>query len=145
MVVCLLSDLFFWLVSNIFSIMMHIKLGLPHPLTFGLSHCICGQPLDLMGSIFFVVPMVGKRQLPMMLCRITLNLLWKILDFTSYELTNPRSFITCLLVLTWMGWHCGFNGWCLDVGWRCHHWPHLNWFRFTSNFILQGCYSIIST
>jgi hypothetical protein len=27
-------------------------LGFSYPLTFGLSHWICGQPLDLMGFIF---------------------------------------------------------------------------------------------
>jgi hypothetical protein len=28
---------------------MHTKLGVSHPLAFGLLHCIYGQPLDLVG------------------------------------------------------------------------------------------------
>jgi hypothetical protein len=38
-----------WLISKAFSITLCIWLGLPHPLALGLSHCICGQPLDTMG------------------------------------------------------------------------------------------------
>ncbi len=40
-----------WLL-DVVPITMHIQLGLPHPLTFGLPHCICVQPLDLMGFTF---------------------------------------------------------------------------------------------
>jgi hypothetical protein len=40
------QSLFLFLALNIFSFMMHIGLGLPHPLALGLSHCIYGQPLD---------------------------------------------------------------------------------------------------
>ncbi len=121
--------------QTFFFVMMCTKLGLSHPLTFGLSHCICGQPLDLMGSTFFVVPMVGKKQHPMMLCRMLLSLLWKILDFTSYGFVNPHSSVACHLVFTWVGWYCGFNGWCSDIGWHCHHSPHLNRIGFMSNII----------
>jgi hypothetical protein len=32
---------FFWLASNVFSITLHTWLGSPHPLTIGLSQCIC--------------------------------------------------------------------------------------------------------
>jgi hypothetical protein len=39
---------FFCMVLNIFSIALHIKLGLPHLVTLGLAHCICGQPINSM-------------------------------------------------------------------------------------------------
>ncbi len=48
MVVCLSNDPFFLLILEVFSIALCIQLGLPHPLALGLSHCICGQPLDPM-------------------------------------------------------------------------------------------------
>jgi hypothetical protein len=41
--------LFFRLASNVFSIALHTKLGLSHPLVLWVSHYICNQPLDLMG------------------------------------------------------------------------------------------------
>jgi hypothetical protein len=49
MVVCLLVIPFFGLILEPFSIALHTWLSLSHPLTLGLSHCICGQLLNLMG------------------------------------------------------------------------------------------------
>jgi hypothetical protein len=37
----------FCMASNIFSSTLHTKLGLPHALDLKLTHCICGQPLNL--------------------------------------------------------------------------------------------------
>jgi hypothetical protein len=49
MVVCSFVIPFFCLILDPFSIVLHIWLGLFHPLALGLSHCICGQLLNLMG------------------------------------------------------------------------------------------------
>jgi hypothetical protein len=40
----------FYLPSNVFSFVLHTKLGLSHSLAFGAIHCICGQPLDPTGT-----------------------------------------------------------------------------------------------
>jgi hypothetical protein len=37
------------LILKPFSIALHTWLNLSHPLALGLSHCICGQLLNLMG------------------------------------------------------------------------------------------------
>ncbi len=63
LVVCLPSHPFFCLASNVFFFMMHIRLGLPHSLALGLSYCIYGQPLDLMGIHFFHCTHGGERML----------------------------------------------------------------------------------
>jgi len=42
----------FCLVSYVFSFVLCTKLGLPHPLALGVTHCICGEPLDLVGTHF---------------------------------------------------------------------------------------------
>jgi hypothetical protein len=39
----------FYLPSNVFSSTLSIKLNLPHPLTLGLTHYVCGEPLDPLG------------------------------------------------------------------------------------------------
>jgi hypothetical protein len=44
----LIKNFFFLLILEVFFIALCIWLGLPHPLALGLSHCICGQPLDPM-------------------------------------------------------------------------------------------------
>jgi hypothetical protein len=44
---------YFHLASNVFSSILRTKLSLPHPLALGLTHCICGQPLDPMGTHLF--------------------------------------------------------------------------------------------
>lgn len=36
----------FSLAFKVFSFVLRTKLGLPHPLVFKVTHCICGQPLD---------------------------------------------------------------------------------------------------
>jgi hypothetical protein len=41
---------------------MRTKLGLPHLLTFGLSHYIYGQPLDLMGIHLFCCAHGGEKK-----------------------------------------------------------------------------------
>jgi len=43
---------FFRLPSSVFSTTLHTRLGLSHPLILGVSHYICNQPLDFMGSTF---------------------------------------------------------------------------------------------
>ncbi len=48
LVISLPNHSFFCLLSNIFSIALHTKLDLSHPLVLGVSHCIYNQPLDLM-------------------------------------------------------------------------------------------------
>jgi hypothetical protein len=53
--------LFFHLVLNNFSYVMHTNLGFFHPLALGLSHCIHGQPLDPMGIYFFHCIHHGER------------------------------------------------------------------------------------
>ncbi len=41
--------------------MLRTWLGLPYPLTFGLSHCICDQPLDPMGIHFLCCAHDGDK------------------------------------------------------------------------------------
>jgi hypothetical protein len=60
-VVYLLNDFFFSLISKSFSIVLHIQLGLHHPLALSLSYYICGQPLDAMGIHFFHCTHGGEK------------------------------------------------------------------------------------
>jgi len=43
----------FHLAYNVFSFVLHTKLGLPHSLVFKVIHWICGEPLHLVGTHFF--------------------------------------------------------------------------------------------
>jgi hypothetical protein len=53
MFVYLPNDPFFSLISKVFFIVLHIQSRLHHPLTLGLSYCICGQLLDAIRIHFF--------------------------------------------------------------------------------------------
>jgi hypothetical protein len=44
---------FFCLTSNVFSFVLRIRVGLPHPLAIKVIHCICGQPLVHAKTHFF--------------------------------------------------------------------------------------------
>jgi hypothetical protein len=62
--ICLLTCLvvpFFHVLKDYFSITLHIKLGLSHPLLLGVSHCICSQPLDPMGIHLFCCAHGGEK------------------------------------------------------------------------------------
>jgi hypothetical protein len=43
----------FHMALDIFSIMLRTKWGLPHLANLGLTHCICGHPINLMGIHIF--------------------------------------------------------------------------------------------
>jgi len=51
----------FHLPSNIFPSMLDIKLGLPHPLVLGPTHCIFSQLLNPMGIHFFCCAHGGEK------------------------------------------------------------------------------------
>jgi hypothetical protein len=53
--------LFFHLASNVFSIVLRIRLGLSHPLVLRVSHCICSQLLNPMGIKIFRYIHGGER------------------------------------------------------------------------------------
>jgi hypothetical protein len=55
---------FFLLFLEVFSIALCIRLALPHPLALGLSHCICGQPLDPMRIHLLSCAHGGERMAP---------------------------------------------------------------------------------
>jgi hypothetical protein len=40
----------FCLPFDVFSFALRIKLGLPHPLALKVTHCICGEPLNVLGT-----------------------------------------------------------------------------------------------
>ncbi len=70
LVVSLPCHSFFCLPSYVFSIALHIRLGLSHPLVLGVAHYICSHLFDPMGIHLFFACTVGKRQLRMILCEI---------------------------------------------------------------------------
>ncbi len=51
----------FRLILEVFFTMLRIQCGFPHPLNLSLSHCTCGQPLDLMGIHLFRCTHGGER------------------------------------------------------------------------------------
>ncbi len=59
---------------------------------------------------------------------------------SGFMWVNPCSSITYSLIYMLVGWHCGFGGWCLDIGWHCYHWLQSSRFGFTRNFILWYCH-----
>ncbi len=71
----------FYLVSYVLSSTLHIRVDLPHPLTFGLTHCICDQLLDPMESNILWCSMVGNWLHPMTLFEMPLPIVWEKLSF----------------------------------------------------------------
>jgi hypothetical protein len=102
--VCLIIPLFH-LPSNFFTSTLHIRLGFPHPLALKVTHCFYGQPLNVVMTHLFFVPMVGNGLFPMMWFKMHLFSIVKAARFhVSHEQTHvlPPPFS---LVFLSMGWH----------------------------------------
>jgi hypothetical protein len=56
----------FHLLVHVFFSFLRTKLGFPHSLALKMTHYICGQLLYLVGTHFFVVPMVVNGLHPIM-------------------------------------------------------------------------------
>jgi hypothetical protein len=56
----------FRMASNIFSLTLHTRLSLPHPMAHGFSRCICDQTIDPTNNTYFVV-LMGERAQPHMM------------------------------------------------------------------------------
>jgi hypothetical protein len=125
------------LISNIFPIALRTWLAFnPHPLNpwFVILHlCLTFGPH---GNTPSLLHHGGERT-------SSHDTMWdafasRMQDF-MFTWTHSCSFIAYLLVFTLMGWLCDIGGWCPDVGWHRHHWPHLSMFDFMGNFISWGC------
>jgi hypothetical protein len=125
------------LISKVLSTTLHIQLGLSHPLALGL--------ITLHSWSTFGI----YRHPPSLLCpwmashdamQDAFVSITKDVGFSCFAWANPRSSITYSSIYTLTGWHCGFDGWHLNVGWHCYCWPHLSKFHFMANFILWGWY-----
>jgi hypothetical protein len=135
----------FRLSSNIFASVLQTKLSLPHPLTLGLTHCICDHPLDPKGIHFFCCAHGGERtvlhesfkmlsrplrKMPIfMFCEIksmfSHNFLFKLFIEGStlfYRLmTSTHWSMLSLLTSLEQTW---YDKWLFFVGW-----PHCSWFK----------------
>jgi hypothetical protein len=79
------------LVSYVLSSALHIKVNLPHPLTFGLAHCICDQLLDPMETNILCCSMVRNKLHPMTLFQMPLPIVWKKWSF-MFHMNKLMSF-----------------------------------------------------
>jgi hypothetical protein len=79
-----------------FFFVMHTRLGLPHSLTLGLSHCIYGQPLDLMGIHLFHCTHGGERML-------SHDVVWdafaSIVRYSSFHVVHEQTHVLLSLTL----------------------------------------------
>lgn len=138
LVVSSFSHSFFCLPLDVFSTASRIRLDLSHPLVFGVSHCICTQPLDLMG-IHFLCCTHGEERM------VSFDVVWDVFtaigrcEISCFVRVDPCPFAPCLIVFVSSSWHCIINQWCSHISRRCHCWPHSSWFGFTSYYFLWGC------
>ncbi len=88
--------LFFRLTLEVFSFVMHIRLGLPHSLALGFSHCIYGQSLDHMGIHLFHCAHGGERM-------ASHDVVWdafaSISIYFSFHVVHEQTHILCFLTL----------------------------------------------
>jgi hypothetical protein len=117
---------------------MHTKLGLPHSLALGLSHCICGQPLNPMGFHFFPCTHGGERTTSHDVMKDAFASIARDASLhVSYEQTHvllPPTFQSShwpvnIVFFSW--WHSHIS--------QCHHcWPHSSGLGFACSIISQG-------
>ncbi len=117
----------FHLAFNFFYSVLHIRLGVPHPLTLGLIHYICGQTLNLMGTHLLCCSHGGEW---IASHNVVQNVFTSIVKNTWFHVSKPMSFYYPLFNFFFGGltscnswWHPHFNQ-C------CHCWSHLGRFGF---------------
>lgn len=104
----------------------------------GLTHCICGRPLNLARTHFFLLfPWWGMDHIPL----YHLGYFhfhhdkWGVSCFTWL---NSCRFVIFLLVFSLMGWHCVIGWWHSYLS-RCYHyWSCSSIFGFVCCFNLWG-------
>jgi hypothetical protein len=122
------------LVSNIFSITLCIWLGLPHPVTLGLSHYIYGQPLDPMRIHLFRCAHGGERM-------ASRDVMWdaRMQDFRFYM--NKLTFFRYPPFIFHVNKSTLWFYWMIFGCWHHHRWPQ------TRKMVLQLVlsYGIVTT
>ncbi len=120
----------FCLISNVLSFTLCTKLGLPHPLTFKLIQCICGQPLNLVGTHLFYCSHGGIDCIPWC-CSRCLHLHHEKCGVSCITWTNSCPCTTFLLIFLPVGWHYVINWWHPHHHECCHYSSHLSkiWFH----------------
>jgi hypothetical protein len=124
----------FCLVSNVLSLALCTKLGLPHPLIFKSIQCICGQPLNLMGKHLFHCSHVGIDYIPWC-CSGCLHLHHEKFGVSCITWTNLCPSITFPSIFLLVNWQHIIKWWHLHHRECCHYSSHLSKFGFTNNFI----------
>ncbi len=81
----------FYLPFDVFSYILCTRLGIPNPLIFKMTHCICDQRLETIGPTFFIAPMVGNGLHPMMWFKMPSPSLQKMQGF-MFKVKRPMSF-----------------------------------------------------
>jgi hypothetical protein len=137
LVFCLSNHFIFFSSLWCFFLCFAHKVGLPHPFTLGVIHCICGQPLIMQGLTFFIVPIVRNKLHPTMRFEMLLPI-EKDAWFYVLHWTNPCPSTTFPLVFLWTSWHCVISRWHSHLGWHIHCQSYLNIFDVLNYFILQG-------
>ncbi len=75
----------FHLLSDVLSFTLQTRLGLPHPLSVGLSHCIYSQPLNPIGIYLLCCAHGGERNASHDVIRILLCPSWEMFGFMFYK------------------------------------------------------------
>ncbi len=122
----------FMFAFRFFFIALCIRLGLFYVLVIGVAFVTILW--ILLGSTFFIACMVERGWPCMILCEMFSQLF-----HMSVARANLCPSTPCLIVFALSSRNCAFSWWCLHVGKCYHHWPHSNWFGFTSCFFLWSC------
>jgi hypothetical protein len=106
----ILTMTFFFLIGfrHFFHGIAHL-VGPPHRLTINFHIAFVVNLWTLWGSTFFIVPMVGRKQVPMMLCGC-IYLYHEIYMIICFICLDPHSSTTSFSIFALLNQHFGFNG-----------------------------------
>lgn len=128
---------FLCLISNVFSITLHISLS--HPLVLGVSHSICCQTLDPLGIHLLCYAYGGEKTTSRNVVRNVFVVIVKDVGFhVSRKPTYVFLIVPCIVVFAPSNQDCVISPCCSHVG-KCYHcWCHLIFFH--NCFFSWGCY-----
>ncbi len=126
--------------SSIFSLTLHTRLGLPHPMALSLTHCTYGQPINLMG----IHLLEGSRRRKCTTSHDVQNTFASISKNVGFHIFHEQSHVrndvfTLASILTKTSWCCVIHKWGQHYGWSCHYQFHSGKSSIKRCYFLRSC------
>lgn len=131
--------------SDVFSYVLQIRLGFPHPLVLGLTHCIYGQLLNRLWIHLLHCAHGRGKTTSHDVVQDRFYIHCERCGVSCFSRIIPHSFATFSSVFFSTSWHCFVGWWHMHIGQCCHCQTHSNKLGITGGYFSWDDYDINSS